>query len=386
MTPSDVRWKPQWLIQDVSNIVFSGMTIRGNHPNGGQDDDAYVPTREAQHGLVVQGGERIEVRNLTITDVYGDFIYVSRSPAPIAGHPNNVWIHDNVGRRNGRQGVSVTDGTNVIIERNNIADTRRATFDFEPLANWRVNNLWLRNNTIGPGRLMFVAGHGAGDLSNVHIENNTLKGHTMGIDLAALTEERRSNVWVSGNTSDTGDGNPRGSLMRFVRYDNVDVRNNTQDMTGDDRPMSTVGIYNSCNVTSVNNDIGPHMVGEILVLKNTYDCSQSQPATAPAAGPPEFSGQRLAIDVGGVGSAGLGILGCRNASNCNGYRRGRNRESPPSRAPSRASRVGTERSSRRCSKVIHLSRSRSATARTTSRCGSSNRPSTSSASAASTSI
>ena len=59
--PSDVREKPQWQITDVSNVLFEDMTIRGTHSNGGQDTDAYVADREAQHGLEVQGGERIEV-------------------------------------------------------------------------------------------------------------------------------------------------------------------------------------------------------------------------------------------------------------------------------------------------------------------------------------
>jgi len=34
-------------------------------------------------------------------------------------------------RRNGRQGITVTDGTNVVIERNDIRDTRRATIVVE---------------------------------------------------------------------------------------------------------------------------------------------------------------------------------------------------------------------------------------------------------------
>ena len=294
------------------------MTIRGTHSNGGQDTDAYVAAREAQHGLEVQGGERIELRGLTITDVYGDFIYVGRSPGPIFGHPTNVWIHDNTMRRNGRQGVTVTDATNAIVERNDIADTRRATFDFEPLDSWTVENLWVRNNKVGPGRLMFVAGHGAGDLSNVHILDNTLTGHSLGIDMAANPGERRSNVWISGNKSDTPEASVRGTLMRFVAYDNVDVRNNANPIP-DNRRMSTVGSFNSCNVTSVNNDLGPTKVSELVILSNVYDCSKAQPVARPASGPTPFSGQLLAIDAGGVGSAKWGIVGCTQASACNGY-------------------------------------------------------------------
>ena len=83
--------------------------------------------------------------------------------------------------------------------------------------------------------------------------------------------------------------------------------------------MSTLGSYNSCNVTSVNNNLGPTAAGEIVILMNTYDCSTAQPAALPVAAAPVFSGQRLAIDAGGVGSAAWGIVGCKQASACNGY-------------------------------------------------------------------
>jgi hypothetical protein len=315
---SDVRDQAQWVLENDSNIVFSNLTIRGTHPNGGQDDDAYVPAREAQHGVLVQGGERIELRNLTITDVFGDFIYVGRSPSPTFGRPVDVSIHDNVMRRNGRQGVSVTDGTNVLIERNDIRDTRRATIDFEPGDSSGVENAVVRDNKIGPGRLMFVAGHGMGDISNISITNNTLTGHSIGIDLAAESGDRRHSVVVQGNISDTPEANPRGALMRFVRYDFVDVRNNVNP-TPATRQMSTVGTYDSCKVTSVNNDLGAGMVGEIVVLSNNYDCSKVPSAAPTTASRTVFAGQRLVLDTGGVGSHTWGIVGCTSLANCGGY-------------------------------------------------------------------
>ena len=96
------------------------------------------------------------------------------------------------------------------------------------------------------------------------------------------------------------------------------MRNNANPIP-DNRRMSTVGSYNSCNVTSVNNDLGPTKYSELVLLSDTYDCSKSQPVGHPAAGPTPFSGQRLAIDAGGVGSAAWGIVGCKQASACNGY-------------------------------------------------------------------
>ena len=75
----------------------------------------------------------------------------------------NVWIHDSTFLRNGRQGIAVTAATNVIIEHNHFDDTRRSTIDLEPNAHsWHVSNVFVLNNTVGKGRLLFVASHGQG--------------------------------------------------------------------------------------------------------------------------------------------------------------------------------------------------------------------------------
>ena len=88
----------------------------------------------------------------------------SAEPIPVFGKPTDIWIHDNYLRRNGRQGVTVTHGFNVVIERNDIGDKRRATFDLEPGSQRGcIRNVWIRNNKVGPGRLMFVVGHGSGN-------------------------------------------------------------------------------------------------------------------------------------------------------------------------------------------------------------------------------
>ena len=120
------RTRSQWSIDDCSNIVIENMVIQGANSSAGLADGAYVPALEAQHGINIAGGERIQVRHNTITDVYGDFVYVGRSAAPVFGQPTNIRIDGNTFRRNGRQGVSITAASGAIIENNDIADTRHA--------------------------------------------------------------------------------------------------------------------------------------------------------------------------------------------------------------------------------------------------------------------
>jgi hypothetical protein len=318
----DPRTRGQFKFQDMSNLLIEDLVIRGAHPSGGIADSAYVSELEAQHGIKIYGGERIEIRNTRITDVYGDFIYVGRSPHPIFGKPSDVWIHDNYFRRNGRQGIAVTHAFNVVIERNDIAHTRRATFDLEPASTTgNVRNVWIRANKVGPGRLMFVAGHGEGWVGDVYIQDNVLTGRSMGIDMVYDAPVRRQNIVVTGNTSDTMSGNGRGTTIRFVGYDHIDVRNNRQPMQPG-RNMYLVGIMGTCKVTAANNDLAPGGVGQVKELTDTpYTGCTNTPPLTPAIRPTQFEGDRMIIDVGGT-VAGFGMIACPTTDDCAGYYRG----------------------------------------------------------------
>lgn len=312
------RSRGQWKLEDLSRVTFQGFVIRGAHPNGGMAEDAYVADLEAQHGIEIAGGSDIVVRKNRITDVYGDFVYVSRSPSPIFGTPYNVTIAANVMRRNGRQGVALGDGYNIRVENNDMAEMRRASFDLEPYAEGgELRNVFIRNNKVGPGRLMFVAAHGRGIVSDLYVQDNTVTGMPLGIDLASSdTTGRRSNVVVSGNRSDTADGNDRLAFMRFVRYDHVQVLNNVQPSQAG-RPMQMAGSYDSCDVVARGNDTGDGRGDTVVVLSSAYDCSQ-MPALAPFVAPSKFEGEKLTIDVGGAGYAPLGIEPCLDVERCDG--------------------------------------------------------------------
>jgi hypothetical protein len=291
------------------------MVIKGANPHAGVNEPAYVEKYEAQHGINVLGGERIEIRNVTISDVYGDFVYVGGSPFRVFGVPTNVWIHDNTLRRNGRQGISVTVGFNVVIEHNDISDTRRATIDFEPgTPTGTVRNVWVRDNNIGAGRLLFVAGHGEGNVSDIYVQNNRLFGHDLGIDMAAPDYRRRQNIVVTGNVSNEAVGNGRGSIIRVAGYDYVDVRNNVNP-SQKARNMYMLGTIGACKVTAAGNNLGPHGAGQQKLLAAPADCSKVGPLVLPVA-PAVWSGDSMTIDVGG---SAPGMVPCATANNCNGW-------------------------------------------------------------------
>ncbi len=66
-----------WSLLDSSDIKFVDLLIRGAHPDGG----TYVPAHEHEHGFGIEGGGRITIERVRITDAYGDCVYVSNDEA-----------------------------------------------------------------------------------------------------------------------------------------------------------------------------------------------------------------------------------------------------------------------------------------------------------------
>lgn len=223
-TTEGARDRSHLSIEESSGIVVRDLVIEGAHPNGGTGEGAWRPDKAFQHGIAIGGGRDVELDRVTVTDVFGDLVYVGSSEG--GTWSEDVWIHDSILTRNGRQGIALVAARDVVIERNVIADTRRATIDLEPgTPAFGAINVHIIENAIGPGRLRFVAAHGGGDVSEVVVARNVLHGRDLAIDIEPPEGERRSGFWVIDNRSDhVAEGGP----LRFTRLDGVVVRGNSQ--------------------------------------------------------------------------------------------------------------------------------------------------------------
>jgi hypothetical protein len=161
--------------------------------------------------------------------------------------------------------------------------------------------------------LNFVAGEGAGDVSNIVIVSNVLHVHGMGIDLMGPAGKTRYGVTVAGNVSDTQVASTRESVMRFINYENVSVRDNVQP-TPTNRTMSMVTAITSCNVEVTGNDLSPGGVGQVVTQHPRSACSPLPPA--PVNPPNYFEGQQMTIDVGNTSGASAR---CSDTAHCDGY-------------------------------------------------------------------
>ena len=89
--------------------------------------------------------------------------------------------------------------------------------------------------------------------------------------------------------------------MRFVNYDDVVVRDNVQP-TPANRHMSMVDAVDSCNITSVNNDLGAPGSGQLITGSRRLTVAASSGlavvVSALASSPftkPEYSGRMAGV-------------------------------------------------------------------------------------------
>jgi hypothetical protein len=223
--------RSHWLVRDADDIVIKNLVVRGPHASGGTAGDAYVPELEAQHGIRVESVSGLELDHVNVSDVYGDFVYLGRDQV-VRDWTENVTIHDSVFQRNGRQGIAITAARDVTIEHNEISDTRRSTIDLEPnVASAGAEDIVIRDNEVGAGRLLFVAiGKSKGSIKNVTIDGNELH-RPLSILVEGTPGRRPSDITVTNNRSDT---KGQRTQLRFHMVDGLTLRGNVAPIESDE--------------------------------------------------------------------------------------------------------------------------------------------------------
>jgi hypothetical protein len=246
-------------IENSSNIFVHDLTVRGANPHAGTGDAAYRPAREHQHAFDVRSVDTLTLEHVSAYDVYGDFVYLGQMPnGPWSAH---VTVSDSRFARNGRQGIALIAVRDVLIERNTLTGMRRATFDLEPrAADDGVDRVRIRDNDIGPGKLMFVAADGSKPVHHVTVADNRLTGQALQIYVHHSRPGYRDDWTIVRNRSDLALSNPHHSAMRIWRVDGLDIRDNRQPFKAG-RDMVLADITNSCRVV-VRGNVGPGSVGQ----------------------------------------------------------------------------------------------------------------------------
>jgi hypothetical protein len=201
-------------VKDCVATRLSNVRAIGANANGA----VYVSSLEAQHAVNIIGGYSVEVHHVIADHVYGDIVYV-------AGKCQIVRVHDIWGSDNGRQGISVCEGSDIIVEAFDLKNIGRSAFDVEPLGGgWGYNtveHVVIRNGKANNhhGNLLASKGGGiANDIQVYNVESDDLVNAEV---VASPAGRRTGYVFVGNKSTKTNHGEPSGAVAKFTGVDGV---------------------------------------------------------------------------------------------------------------------------------------------------------------------
>ncbi|MEJ7582501.1 MAG: right-handed parallel beta-helix repeat-containing protein [Acidimicrobiales bacterium] len=234
-------------ILQSESIVIEDLIVKGANPHAGLSDEAFDLSKEHQHGFDGRSVTGLVLLRVTVTDTYGDFVYLGKGDDR-DWWTTNVIIRDSTFNRNGRMGIAMTAARNVVIEGNAFNNMRRSAFDMEAHdLNFGAENVTIRNNDIGRQRLLLVAAVGGGDVDNFTFADNRV-ADVLAIRMHSNDGTIRTNWKILDNTAAGIDGNPNLAVMQFDHIDGLQIHGNYQEVQTS-RPMVGAKVYSSCNVS-----------------------------------------------------------------------------------------------------------------------------------------
>jgi len=179
VTPLELRYPKSniflrfdiWRSSTIQDFKIEGTNKQSDIVSLGTTYGAWMPSMEFDAGINLRGGTDVTIQRVVIDGVYGDGIQMQRW----GGNPTNIVIRDVTITRNGRQGITMSAASNVLLDRVTITGSRRSAIDFEPeLADMVIDGVEIRNSEISAWLLAFSA-YGSGPVNNVYLHDNVIR-------------------------------------------------------------------------------------------------------------------------------------------------------------------------------------------------------------------
>ena len=185
----------------------------------------------------------------------GDCVYIGDSGT--GNWADDVWYHDSTCQDNGRMGVAVVAGSNVLVERVSFDGIAIHAFDIEPNnARGGATNITFRSNTVGTyytcqcfGGAFFAAN---GDLDapvrNVVVSDNVVTGGSLRTIVGTSPKvyngghPYRDIKFLRNRSTVTS----RGPVLKFQHVDGLTTSGNVQPLSSG----SLIELQDCVNVTS----------------------------------------------------------------------------------------------------------------------------------------
>jgi hypothetical protein len=149
------------------------------------------------------------------------------------GHGStSVWIHDNTVTSVGRNGVTITSGRDITVERNTFGVVGYCVFDVEPndASEATYNAKFLANTAISWGNafLAVEGGEKGAIIDGVVVDGNTVSGGSILTVIDNGGTARMKNIAFTNNT---GGKAAAGPVLFFAHIDGLTVTGNVQPLT-----------------------------------------------------------------------------------------------------------------------------------------------------------
>jgi hypothetical protein len=266
--PTDTR--AIWRAWQSTGLIFRNMTITGSYPNGG----TFTSTLQHAHGIDLRG-TGAEIADVAVSNVGGDCVYFG------LGSDNSTRstgsLHNSTCTGTSRNAVSVTAGSNVLVQYVTTSSIGYDVFDVEPntgTANWGADNITFDSNTIdAPYALSAFSVVPNAPLSALSFTHNTVVGRGLKITTGSTTTaaNRPQGVTITGNSSDSAQA---PAAMNISSVDGLTITGNTVPLTSG----AMASVDSSCSVNVASNSY-PGGTSQYSIA--AYTCSPPTPTTTP---------------------------------------------------------------------------------------------------------
>lgn len=249
--------RKHWEFTLGGDFTIRHLTVVGANPNGGPD--GYVAEFASQHGFNFQGVSGVDIVDIAVTDVYGDFLRFGKNTGEDNRETTDVTVVGSRFERSGRQGVSFAAASDVVIQGNTFDGVGRSVFDIEPNSSGGgAQRVRLADNDLSAwGNLVLPVG-GKGEVLDIELVGNRLHGKQLDVLVKDIRDEkkddgggvRRKNISIIGNVSDTPS---RQTAVNLSSVDGAIVRDNVQPFVPSVGAVA-LRITQSCDVTIEGND------------------------------------------------------------------------------------------------------------------------------------
>jgi hypothetical protein len=237
------------------------------------DDGAfavYNSRYEFEHGFDISGGSDVWITDTSIRGVWGDCVALNFAIGQRfagAGTTGDRLVRIRCSW-NGRQGISIVDAENILIDHVRITNSRRAGIDLEPnTSNNVVRGVEIRNSYTNTHLLAF-ASSGRSEVSDINIHHNTINRSGIPILYVSASDQTRRYDWTfTDNVSLRPAGSPAPALLfRWVTGVTVDgnvipvvtTQSRTavafEDAHGSLRVTNNNFLAGGCYITAVDSD------------------------------------------------------------------------------------------------------------------------------------